>query len=125
MLVLNIDYGVLFRILQTFEQLDVIDGKFCFNYHLQARSSKLNKLELRFRPEDPCSHPAFGQIHSCNNFLLKISKGNQNNNCSSSQSKDCSSGKYENLNVLSAEIVARVPEAYTFTGEQPMISFSL
>ncbi|KNA09114.1 hypothetical protein SOVF_156450 isoform A [Spinacia oleracea] len=82
----------------------------------KARSSKLNKLELRFRPEDPCSHPAFGQIHSCNNFLLKISKGNQNNNCSSSQSKDCSSGKYENLNVLSAEIVARVPEAYTFTG---------
>ncbi|XP_021774749.1 general transcription factor 3C polypeptide 5-like isoform X2 [Chenopodium quinoa] len=86
----------------------------------KARSSKLNKLELRFRPEDPCSHPAFGQIYPCNNLLLKISKGNsggiQSNNCCSSQSKDCSSEKSEKPNVLSADIVARVPEAYNFTG---------
>lgn len=41
---------------------------------LQARSSQHNKLELRFRPEDPYSHPAFGELYHCNSFLLKISK---------------------------------------------------
>ncbi|KAM3702172.1 hypothetical protein ACJW31_04G005100 [Castanea mollissima] len=29
---------------------------------LKARSSPSNKLELRFRPDDPYSHPAFGEI---------------------------------------------------------------
>lgn len=41
---------------------------------LQARSLQQNKLELRFRPEDPYSHPAFGELYHCNSFLLKISK---------------------------------------------------
>ncbi|KAK1390996.1 general transcription factor 3C polypeptide 5-like [Heracleum sosnowskyi] len=41
---------------------------------VKARSSHLNKLELRFRPEDPYSHPAFGELYHCNSFLLKISK---------------------------------------------------
>ncbi|KAL2922452.1 General transcription factor 3C polypeptide 5 [Bienertia sinuspersici] len=86
----------------------------------KVHSSKLNKLELHFRPEDPCSHPCFGQLHPCNAFLLKLSKrhsgSNQNDNCSSRQSKDCSSGKSEKSSVLSADIVARVPEAYEFTG---------
>lgn len=41
---------------------------------VKARSSQLNKLELRFRPEDPYSHPAFGELYHCNSFLLKISK---------------------------------------------------
>lgn len=36
--------------------------------------SKNYKLELHFRPEDPYSHPAFGALRPCNNFLLKISK---------------------------------------------------
>lgn len=40
----------------------------------QARSSKSNKLELHFRPEDPYSRPTFGALNSCNSFLLKISK---------------------------------------------------
>ncbi|KAA8550144.1 hypothetical protein F0562_001840 [Nyssa sinensis] len=41
---------------------------------LKARSLQSNKLELHFRPEDPYSHPAFGELQPCNNFLLKISK---------------------------------------------------
>lgn len=91
----------------------------------KVRSSKLNKLELRFRPEDPCSHPAFGQIHPCTNLLLRISKGNSGGNhnrdndddsCAGSQSMDCSSRHIENSSVLSADIVARVSEAYSFTG---------
>ncbi|KAL8122345.1 hypothetical protein AgCh_018908 [Apium graveolens] len=41
---------------------------------VKARSSQVNKLELHFRPEDPYSHPAFGELYHCNSFLLKISK---------------------------------------------------
>ncbi|CAL5375246.1 unnamed protein product [Camellia sinensis] len=41
---------------------------------LKARSLQSNKLELHFRPEDPYSHPAFGELQPCNNFLLKITK---------------------------------------------------
>lgn len=40
----------------------------------KARSSQSNKLELHFRPEDPYSHPAFGELQPCNNLLLRISK---------------------------------------------------
>ncbi|KAH9717982.1 transcription factor IIIC subunit 5 [Citrus sinensis] len=48
---------------------------------LKARSSKSNKLELRFRPEDPYSHPAFGEVRPCNNLLLKISKKKTSQPC--------------------------------------------
>ncbi|XP_073054959.1 uncharacterized protein [Primulina eburnea] len=41
---------------------------------LKVCTKKLNRLELYFRPEDPYSHPAFGELQPCNNFLLKISK---------------------------------------------------
>lgn len=41
---------------------------------VKARSSESNKLELRFRPEDPYSHPTFGKHKQSVNFLLKITK---------------------------------------------------
>ncbi|XP_075075870.1 uncharacterized protein LOC107812107 isoform X3 [Nicotiana tabacum] len=41
---------------------------------VKARTSQSNKLELHFRPEDPYSHPAFGELRHRSNFLLKISK---------------------------------------------------
>ncbi|XP_019174383.1 PREDICTED: general transcription factor 3C polypeptide 5-like isoform X2 [Ipomoea nil] len=41
---------------------------------VKARSSQSNKLELRFRPEDPYSHPTFGKLKQSVNFLLKITK---------------------------------------------------
>ncbi|CAH9120865.1 unnamed protein product [Cuscuta epithymum] len=40
----------------------------------KARTSKTNTLELRFRPEDPYSHPTIGKHKSSLNFLLKITK---------------------------------------------------
>ncbi|CAL5334902.1 unnamed protein product [Camellia sinensis] len=40
----------------------------------KARSLQSNKLELHFRPEDPYSHLAFGELQPCNNFLLRITK---------------------------------------------------
>ena len=70
---------------------------------LKARTSPSNKLELRFRPDDPYSHPAFGELRPCNNnFLLKISKTQ-----SIGQNSDAE---------LAADIVARVPQAYHFEG---------
>lgn len=109
---------------------------------LQARSSQSNKLELHFRPEDPYSHPAFGELRPCNNLLLKISREKpldghhakasesipetrKGNEAQSSQPKndmvataeeveDCTpTDKEENL---VADIVAHVPEAYCFDG---------
>lgn len=43
-------------------------------YYLQARSLQSNRLELHFRPEDPYSHPAFGDLRPCNHLLLKLSR---------------------------------------------------
>ncbi|XP_077238387.1 uncharacterized protein LOC143879737 [Tasmannia lanceolata] len=41
---------------------------------IKTRSSESNYLELRFRPEDPCSHPAFGELRTSTSLLLRISK---------------------------------------------------
>ncbi|GMY16885.1 general transcription factor 3C polypeptide 5-like [Fagus crenata] len=76
---------------------------------LKARSSHSNKLELRFRPEDPYSHPAFGELRPSNNFLLKISK-------TKSVSASTSNQTEQDDSKLCADIVARVPQAYHFEG---------
>ncbi|XP_057546834.1 uncharacterized protein LOC130825564 isoform X1 [Amaranthus tricolor] len=99
------------RAVETLGGIDAID---------RVRSSKLNKLELRFRPEDPSSHPAFGHIRPCTNLLLRIyrknNSDNQNDHCSTTQSMECSSGEAGNSTVLSADVVARVSEACFFNG---------
>ncbi|KAL2227983.1 UNVERIFIED_CONTAM: General transcription factor 3C polypeptide 5 [Sesamum indicum] len=113
---------------------------------LKVRTDKLNKLELHFRPEDPYSHPAFGEIQPCNNFLLKISR-KKVKDISEHASEDsfhlkqntesietvehinrperesfsaCSEVKGQIESVaqeqLHADIVARVSEAYHFNG---------
>ncbi|XVE64452.1 hypothetical protein DITRI_Ditri07aG0101700 [Diplodiscus trichospermus] len=104
---------------------------------LKARSSQSNKLELRFRPEDPFSHPAFGELRPCNNLLLKISKkkcsSNQNAEASGELQECSASGSFfsenpkqpspievqrleEEQTNLCADIVSRVSEAYHFDG---------
>lgn len=122
---------------------------------VKARRSPLNRLELHFRPEDPYSHPAFGDLHPSNNFLLKISKkksseghrvevSNKTSICLpedpvNSEKSICSlqpgqqpsqteteavvstngveSRMSEEAKInLSADIVARVSEAYHFNG---------
>ncbi|XP_020978509.1 transcription factor tau subunit sfc1 isoform X2 [Arachis ipaensis] len=107
-----------------------------------ARSSQSNKLELCFRPEDPYSHPAFGELHPCNGFLLKISKrklcsehdakangsvpGNITENERQADQPE-SEGLTEDDKVeecisadkeanLCADVVAHVSEAYHFNG---------
>ncbi|GMI76504.1 hypothetical protein like AT3G49410 [Hibiscus trionum] len=108
---------------------------------LKARSSLSNRLELHFRPEDPFSHPTFGDLRPCNTLLLKISK----KKCSNGQTAETSSKLHgcstsgvtdsenpgqppqvevqrpeedeeEEETELCADIVSRVPEAYNFDG---------
>lgn len=114
---------------------------------LQARSLKSNKLELRFRPEDPYSRPTFGALNPCNSFLLKISKvkscdgqsaepsskmlehwlpeatNDENSQVGQPESEPVAAGKEVDVQVseedsvsVSADIVARVSEAYSFDG---------
>ena len=115
-------------------------------HYLQARSLQSNKLELHFRPEDPYSHPAFGELHPCNSFLLRISKkigrngqsaeDNRISKCLSEddihlsqkscpesvrtdQVDECESASQlpeEVQEDLSADIVTRISEAYQFNG---------
>ncbi|XP_061346059.1 uncharacterized protein LOC133291756 isoform X2 [Gastrolobium bilobum] len=99
---------------------------------LKARSSQSNKLELHFRPQDPYSHPAFGELRPSNALLLKISKrkpidvhdanhvsrsGMENEmrtNQPEIEHKDADDVNGEAN--LCADIVAHVPEAYFFEG---------
>ncbi|KAK8472102.1 hypothetical protein PHAVU_002G113100 [Phaseolus vulgaris] len=94
---------------------------------LKARSSQSNKLEFRFRPEDPYSHPAFGELRPTNTLLLKISK--RKSRCvgdaeEASSSSGVKNGEQENQpeserkqeESLCADIVARVSDAYSFDG---------
>ncbi|KAJ8527780.1 hypothetical protein K7X08_015231 [Anisodus acutangulus] len=105
---------------------------------VKARTSQSNKLELHFRPEDPYSHPAFGELNHRNNFLLKISKCKVRDvqtadsscgisssrspvNCeqenSAGASKEIETQTATNLQEhLSANIVSHVSEAYHFNG---------
>lgn len=102
---------------------------------MQARSSSSNQLELRFRPEDPYCHPAFGELHLCENtFLLKISKRSRESADSSvtevqddestvgrrqlgnQYATSASNNMEEDQTHLCADIVARVSEAYSFKG---------
>ncbi|KAK7406886.1 hypothetical protein VNO78_08521 [Psophocarpus tetragonolobus] len=93
---------------------------------LKARSSQSNKLELRFRPEDPYSHPAFGELRPTNTLLLKISKRKPPSvlDAEAPSSSGVKNGEAENQpesecnpeGTLCADIIARVPEAYIFDG---------
>ena len=57
-------------------------------------------LQLRFRPDDPLSHPLYGERQATNGLLLKLTR----------QSADPENSQ------VSAEVVARVQSKFTFTG---------
>uniref|UniRef100_A0A1J3JL82 General transcription factor 3C polypeptide 5 n=1 Tax=Noccaea caerulescens TaxID=107243 RepID=A0A1J3JL82_NOCCA len=82
----------------------------------EARKSISNKLELRFRPEDPYAHPALGEQRPCNGFLLKISKEDikkPENQPALATSDVCVE---EASPALCADIVAHVSESFHFDG---------
>ncbi|XP_021626776.1 general transcription factor 3C polypeptide 5 isoform X4 [Manihot esculenta] len=83
---------------------------------LKARSSQSNKLELFFRPEDPYSHPTFGELRACSNLLLKISKKKSSSSINSPNSANKSEAESCVETEVCADIVARIPEAYHFDG---------
>ncbi|XP_050376747.1 uncharacterized protein LOC126791048 isoform X1 [Argentina anserina] len=74
--------------------------------HKACSSLSSNRLELHFRHDDPYSHPAFGDLRPCKNFLLKISK---------TKSDQVPTPETDQVN-LCADIVARLPQAYHFDG---------
>ncbi|CAJ2672435.1 unnamed protein product [Trifolium pratense] len=99
---------------------------------LKTRSSESNKLELRFRPEDPYSHPAFGVCRPTNALLLKISKRKLPDDGATTSNRMCgmehvmqannvesengAADKVDEEANICADIVACVPEAYFFEG---------
>ncbi|CAN8265036.1 unnamed protein product [Cochlearia groenlandica] len=82
-----------------------------------VRESTSKKLELNFRPEDPYAHPAWGEQHPFNGFLLRISKENvKQDSLPESQPVVATSDTSEACQALRADIVARVSESYCFNG---------
>uniref|UniRef100_M4EMD4 Transcription factor IIIC subunit 5 HTH domain-containing protein n=1 Tax=Brassica campestris TaxID=3711 RepID=M4EMD4_BRACM len=82
----------------------------------EARGSISNKLELRFRPEDPYAHPALGEQRPCSGFLLKISKQDIKKPGSQPVVATSDVCLKEASPALCADIVARVSDAFHFDG---------
>ncbi|CAL9059482.1 unnamed protein product [Musa banksii] len=83
----------------------------------KVRSSETGNLELRFRPEDPYSHPAFGELRSSTGLLLRLCKPRGGEHAS--RGGACEGGHSAEpppAESLSAEVVARVNHAYHFEG---------
>ncbi|KAG2247792.1 hypothetical protein Bca52824_087420 [Brassica carinata] len=82
----------------------------------EARGSFSNKLELRFRPEDPYAHPALGEQRPCSGFLLKISKQEVKKPDSQPVVATSDVSLKEASPALCADIVASVSDAFHFDG---------
>lgn len=81
---------------------------------LKVRGLQSNKLELRFRPEDPYSHPTYGELRPCSCFLLKICHS-KSDTIEGIMKVEKEVPREDEIN-LDFEMVARVPEAYHFEG---------
>ncbi|CAN7072719.1 unnamed protein product [Brassica oleracea var. botrytis] len=82
----------------------------------EARGLFSNKLELRFRPEDPYAHPALGEQRPCSGFLFKISKQEVKKPDSQPVVATSDVSLKEASPALCADIVARVSDAFHFDG---------
>lgn len=101
----------------------------------QARSSDANYLELKFRPEDPYAHAAFGELHQTSELLLCIKRKRRKQSPEDSQSgvpparssledvddanrpAELKGASFE----VSADIVARVEHSYNFDGQSSFL----
>jgi len=84
----------------------------------EARSSDSNYLELKFRPEDPCAHAAFGELQQTSDLLLRIKRKPRRNLLKScvSGTTDTAPGSSSPGYEVSADIIARVENTYNFEG---------
>lgn len=99
----------------------------------QTRSAEGNYLELKFRPEDPCAHAAFGELSQTSDLLLRIRRkrrkylprsddaGGMDVEAEASLNPNSSAGDVpleDNAEDFetSADIVARVDNTYNFDG---------
>lgn len=85
----------------------------------QARSLDSNYLELKFRPEDPCAHAAFGELQQTSDLLLRIKRKPRRNLLKScvSGTTDTAPGSSSPGYEVSADIIARVENTYNFEGQ--------
>ncbi|KAH9304774.1 hypothetical protein KI387_009178, partial [Taxus chinensis] len=82
---------------------------------MQARSSDTNYIELRFRPEDPYSHPAFGELHQSNCLLLRITrKITQDGQSSISQATFPSERHETSLQSIDGDLDMQIPGSENF-----------
>ncbi|KAJ7536244.1 hypothetical protein O6H91_12G062100 [Diphasiastrum complanatum] len=95
----------------------------------KVHSSDTSYLELHFRPEDPHSHPAFGELHKTSGLLLRISRQTKKAHIENSFSQgDVVGGKHtqkergndghdnEGSLEICANIVSRIHHSYNFDG---------
>ncbi|KAL2652989.1 hypothetical protein R1flu_021117 [Riccia fluitans] len=92
---------------------------------LKARSSPANFLELKFRPDDPYAHPAFGELNHSSDLVLRLSRKGKERvsgecdrklNTSSGARKPEDNEACESSEFVRAEIVAKVEHTYSFEG---------
>ncbi|KAG7022593.1 General transcription factor 3C polypeptide 5, partial [Cucurbita argyrosperma subsp. argyrosperma] len=87
---------------------------------LKVRDLQSNKLELRFRPEDPYSHPTHGELRPCTykitNSRIDMMKGHPKSDSTEGIKKVEKEVPREDEINLDFEMVACVPEAYHFEG---------
>ncbi|CAM6083628.1 unnamed protein product [Calypogeia fissa] len=102
----------------------------------KVRTSESNFIELKFRPEDPFAHPAFGELRHTSDLVLRLSRKTVKNPVGqrAETSNSVNSSEHivehnetgerrianEEFNVqaheVAAEIVAKVEHTYTFDG---------
>lgn len=96
----------------------------------QTRSAEGNYLELKFRPEDPCAHAAFGELSQTSDLLLRIRRKRYKSLPRSDEASVKAEGLMgsnasavevpaeENAEDFetTADIVARVEHTYNFDG---------
>ncbi|KAL3684861.1 hypothetical protein R1sor_002883 [Riccia sorocarpa] len=92
---------------------------------IKARSSPANFLELKFRPEDPYAHPAFGELSHSSDLVLRLTRKTKKRvagECEPELTAPTAVRQAENDEAsepsedVRAEIVAKVEHTYSFEG---------
>ena len=97
-----------------------LGGQTCIDHafmKIKRNEDRDNLVDLRFRPDNPFSHPVPGDVTSTNNLLLKVVKRKRRRLCSLHDSSDeirCN-GEY------TAEVVGDVPKTLRFRSESSLV----
>lgn len=73
-------------------------------------------MELKFRPEDPCAHAAFGELSQSSDLLLRIRRKRRNNLPQIDEASGINVEDNAEEFETRADIVARIEHTYNFDG---------